>query len=279
VESVTVGRRFNIKSLLAVADRGERFLLLALSQNHVRLFDVTRFAIKEDVQARLPACKRLALNYAGADRGEQVHTALHGSLGKQGAVFHGQGGEKDTAKAELEEYFHAIHRALEPVLNQRKVPLLLAGVDYLISIFRKTCSYRQLVEHHVSGNCDFLTEQQLRAQSWEIMRPYFDRPRQSAIEKLPALSALGRGSADVEQIATAAVAGKIDVLLADIDREQPGIWDGEFSRARLCGPFADGAEDLVNLAASETLLHGGTAFVVEPVDLTTPSPLAATFRY
>jgi hypothetical protein len=250
-----------------------------VSQNRVRLFDESRHEIKEDVEAGLPTNKRVALNYVGADRGAQVHTALHGSLGKQGAVFHGQGGEKDTAKAELEEYFHAINRALEPVLNNRQLPLLLAGVDYLLPLFRKTCSYRQLVEQHVSGNCDLLTKQQLHERSWKIMRPYFDRPRRLAIEKLPELSAIGRGSADVEDIATAAVTGKIDVLLVDVNRQQPGIWDGKLGRARLCDPSVGGAEDLVNLAASETLLHGGEAFMAEPDELPTPSPLAATYRF
>src|SRR5688572_6410297 len=61
-ESVTVHRRLNIKPLLPIADRGERFLLLALSQNHSRLFDVTRSGIRAIAEKRIPESKRQALN-------------------------------------------------------------------------------------------------------------------------------------------------------------------------------------------------------------------------
>jgi hypothetical protein len=279
VESLTVHRRLNIKPLLPVADRGERFLLLALSQNHVRLLDVTRSGVKEVAVKGLPKNKRQALNYDGADRGEQIHEGMRGNLGKQAGIFHGQGGVKDTAKIDLTQFFQTINRALDPVLRQESVPLLLAGVDYLLPRFRQTSSYAHLVERHWAGNCDLLSSQQLHERSWEIMRPYFDRPRREALEKLRALLGTGKASTDIAEVAGAATTGKIDVLFVDVRREQMGTIDPNLGKAVICDRACDGSEDLVNLAMVETLLHGGTVFAAEPHESPVSRPLAAIFRY
>jgi Bacterial archaeo-eukaryotic release factor family 7 len=278
-ESLTIHSRLNIKPLLPAIDRGERFLLLALSQNHVRLLDATRSSIKEVAVKGLPQNKRQALNYDGADRGEQVHEGMRGNLGKQASIFHGQGGEKDTAKGDLVQFFQIISRALEPVLRNETAPLLLAGVDYLLPLFRHTCSYSHLFERHLAGNCDQLTNRQLHERSLEIIGPYFDRPRRDALEKLCALLGTGKASVDVAEVAEAATTGKIDVLFADVRQEQRGKFDPSPGKALVCDGACDGSEDLVNLAVAETLLHGGAVYAAERRQLPAEAVIAASYRY
>jgi hypothetical protein len=278
-ESLTVQRRLQIKPLLPVADRGERFFLLALSQNHVRLYDVTRSGIGEVVVKGLPESKRQALNYVSADRGQQVHEGMRGNLGKQAGIYHGQGGIKDTAKEDLTQYFQSINRALDPLLRKGTAPLLLAGVDYLLPIFRQTCSYPSLLERHLAGNCDLLTGEQLHERSWEIMRTYFDRPRREAMERLRALLGTGRASADVAEVAGASMSGKIEVLFVDVGQEQFGMFDASLGRGVTCDRSRDGSEDLLNLAAAESLLRGGTVFAAKPDELPNSGHVGAIFRY
>jgi len=281
-ESVTVQRRLHIKPLLAVADRGERFLLLVLGQSHVGFWEATHSTIKEVSVKDLPQSRRVALNNDSADRGEQVHSAMRGSLGslgKQAAVFHGQGGAPDTAKADVGQFFRLIDRALTPVLRQETAPLLLAGVDYLLPIFRRINSYPHLAERHLTGNCESLTRHQLRERGWEVMRPYFDRPRRLALDRVRDLGGSEKASTDVAQIVSAAANGKIETLLVDPRRDQPGIFNADSGLATLCDQPAPGSEDLVNLAVAEALLHGGSVFTAEPHEFPAPSPLAAIFRY
>jgi hypothetical protein len=278
-ESATVGRRLNIKPLLAVADRGERFLVLALSQNQVKLWEATRTAIRELAVKGLPANKREALLIDSADRGEQVHAAMRGSLGKQAAVFHGQGGEKDTAKTDIEQFFRVIDHALAPLLRHQTAPLLLAGVDYLLPIFRQVTRYPHLAERHLTGNCDLLTPLQLHERSWEVMRPYFDRPRRRALDRVRELAGTDKVSLDPAAIVTAVASGRVDVLVADAGQERYGTFDSKAGKAATCDASCAGSEDLVNLAVAETLLHGGTVFVAESRELPAQSPLAAIYRY
>ena len=278
-ESVTVGPRLNIKPLVAVADRGERFFLLALSQHQVKLWEVTRREITKIAVRGLPENMSEALAIEGADRGEQVHSGMRGNLGKQAAVFHGQGGKKDTAKTDIEQYFHAIERALKPVLRNETVPLLLAGVDYLLPIFRQITMYPHLAERHLTGNCDPFSDQQLHERAWELMQPYFDRPRRKALERLRELSGTNKVSLDPEAIVTAAYSGKIEILLSDPTRQRLGRFEPQLGKALTCEATYPGSEDLVNLAVAETLLHGGTVFPAELHEIPMQSPVAAIFRY
>jgi len=274
-ERVTVGQRLQLKPLLPIVDRGERFLLLALSQKQVRFFEATRTQIREVAVRDLPRDARSALNYATVERGEQVHSAMHVSQGKQAAVFHGQGGQKDTAKEDLGAFFEIVARALEPTLAREKAPLLLAGVDYLLPIFRQHCSYPELMARHLAGNCDQLSAAQLLERSWEIMQFYFDRPRQEALSRLQSLLGTGKAAADTASVVAAAATGKVEVLFLDPSREVLGSFDAAEAKAAIGG----GREDLVNLALLETLLHGGTAYAAQAFDLPPGQPVAAIYRY
>lgn len=278
-ESLTVQRRPNVKPLLPAADRGERFLLLVLSKNNVQLFGLGRTEIREVAVKGLSTGMREALNYDGADRGEQVHDGMRGNLGKQAGIYHGQGGVKDTAKSDVTLFFQAVNRALDPVLRNETVPLLLGGVDYLLPLFRQSCSYANLMERHLTGNCDRLTEQQLHDRSWEIMHPYFDRTHREALGKLNALLGTGKASADTAEVAVAAINGKINVLFADVHEERRGMFDANAGKAVICDGERGGSEDLVNLAVAETLLHGGVVYAAEPHEFAEKSAVAAIYRY
>jgi Bacterial archaeo-eukaryotic release factor family 7 len=278
-ESFTIGRRFNIKPLVPAIDRGERYLLLVLSQNHLQFFEATPHGFSRVTVKDLPKNKREALHLDSVDRGQQVHMGMRGSSSKHAAVFHGHGGEKDTAKTELEQFFRVASRALEPLLRHESAPLLLAGVEYLLPIFRQTCSYPHVVERHLKGNCNLLSNRQLHEQSWEIMRPFFDRPRRNALERLRALHGAGKASVDPAEVAIAATTGKVDVLLVDVEQQQWGMFDSTLGRAIIRDEGGDGGEDLVNFAVAETLLHGGTAFPASAHELPDRAVLGAIYRY
>lgn len=215
----------------------------------------------------------------GADRGEQVHEGMRGNLGKQAGIFHGQGGLKDTAKADLEGFFQIINRALDPLLCNETAPLLLAGVDYLLPIFRKTSSYAHIVERHLTGNFDLLTSHQLHERSWEIMRPYFDRPQREAFEKLRAFLGTGKASVDTAEVAVSATTGKIEALLVDAGQEQRGTFAANMTKAQVCDRVCNTGEDLVNLAVAETFEHGGVVYSAAPNQLPDGAAIAAIYRY
>jgi hypothetical protein len=58
-----------------------------------------------------------------------------------------------------------------------------------------------------------------------------------------------------------------------------GTFDPQTSRVAVHPTRQAGDEDLVNLAATQTLLSGGTVYCVAPDRMPADAPLAAVFRY
>ena len=82
-----------------------------------------------------------------------------------------------------------------------------------------------------------------------------------------------------DEVATAAVAGRIGTLLVDADRELPGRVDratGTIQAADLSDPEVD---DAIDDLAEEVLRTGGQVIVVPRDRMPTDTGPAAIFRY
>jgi hypothetical protein len=274
-----VSRRFHVKPLLPALSVGERFFILALSQNKVRFFEASRETIEEISVPNLPANMEAALNYSGADRGSQVHSAMRGSLGKQAAVFHGQGGEADTRKEELVEFFRLVDGSLQPVLRDETAPLLLAGVQYLLPIYREVNSYPHLAKEESVGNCDRLSAKRIHQRAWPIVAPLFHLEREVAAAKFLRLAGTGKASANLQEILPAAQEGRVESLFVDVHALQWGRFDPNSSAVEFHEAPQSRDDDLLDLAAAKTLLSRGAVYAVERGQVPGGDMAAAVFRY
>jgi hypothetical protein len=278
-EAVIVSRRFCVKQLLPSVSADGQYFILSASRNRVRLLEATDHACEIVAVQGLPASLKEELNLVGADRGQQVHSGMHGSLGKQGAVFHGQGGQTDTAKEELALYFRRIAAALRPVLQESVRPLVLAMVDYEAPIFRAACPYRQLAQETLSGNFDHATEQEIHALAQPIAGRIFDRAREKAAARYRELARTSRASDRLEAILPAALEGRVETLFVDCRATELGVYHPA-TRFISYGD-RDGAEmeDLLDRVAVESLLHHSLVYAVPRERMPCNATAAAIFRY
>jgi hypothetical protein len=260
-ELLFVQPRFHIKPLLPLLSGSERFFILALSRNCVRFFQASRHAIEVLDIPGLPKNMEAALNYSGADRGSQLHSAMHGRLGKQAAVFHGQGGKSDTQKDDLAQYFRQVEAALQPVLRDESTPMLLAGVEYELPIFREVSRYSYIVAPEaVKGNCDYLSPAQLLTRAWPLMAPLCQRAREDAKRRYLQLQGSGRVLADIHKIVPAARQGRVDTLFVDVRALLWGSFDPDSDQVETHEPPRPSDEELLDLAATQTLSHRGKVY-------------------
>nr|NIL96099.1 hypothetical protein [Planctomycetales bacterium]NIM07991.1 hypothetical protein [Planctomycetales bacterium]NIN07469.1 hypothetical protein [Planctomycetales bacterium]NIN76575.1 hypothetical protein [Planctomycetales bacterium]NIO33763.1 hypothetical protein [Planctomycetales bacterium] len=178
-ESLNVGNRVAVKSLLPLLGGQGHFYILAISQNKVRLLKATRDEFKE-LDLAIPQDMTSALNYDQPQEISQAHSASAGR-GKQAAVFHGQGGGPDASKEELQQYCRMIDTAVQAAVRDQPGPLVLAGVEYVLSIYRNGSSYDRLVADSLQGNTDRLTPHELHAQAWPIAQVALQEPRAEAM--------------------------------------------------------------------------------------------------
>lgn len=277
-QTVVVNRRFQVKPLLPLLGSNNRYYVLAFSQNRVRFFEGKRFRMRELTIDGLPSNIEQALNLDGADRGSQVHSAMRGSLGKQAAVFHGQGGEREAVKDDLAQYFRVIDGALHRTLRDQRAPLYLAAVQYLLPIYREVSSYAHIAKNDFPGNPDHLSAHELHARVAPLAESCAENAKEEATAKYHQLAGTGKASDDIRQIVPAAHQGQIETLFVDRSDHQWGEFDPSTGKVELRSPPEPADDDLLDYAAVQTLLHRGAVYAVARDRLPSP-PAAAVFRY
>jgi len=275
-ECVIVTDRFHIRPLLPLLSGDGRYYILALSQNKVRLLQGTHYSVNEVSLADIP--KNLAETLRDDDSWKelQMHSGRSGGQGKFSSVTHGS--EVDS-KENIKRYFRRIDKGLHELVKDERVPLMLAGVDYLHPIYKEVNTYSHLMEAGVGGNPERLSAQELHAQAWTVVRPYFQKAQDEAVGQYKQFINSGRASNRVRKIIPAASHGRIELLFVVPDFQQWGTFDPSTDELHLHKKERAGDEDLLEFTAIQTLLNGGTVYVVEPGTMPDTGSSAAVFRY
>jgi hypothetical protein len=199
--------------------------------------------------------------------------------GKEGRVFYGEGGV-DVQKKNLEGYFREIDRALVPYLRNfgDEAPLIFCGVKHLFPLYREVASYAHLYEEPITGNFDRAATTDLLVKANQVLTPYWEKQREHDRQQLEERLGSPRVSADVDSILPAAFDGKVAVLFVAGNAWLDGTYNAQTRRCTLGGDSPENV-DLLNVAAAETLLHGGRVYTVKAKDLPAGVVTSALFRY
>jgi hypothetical protein len=218
-----------------------------------------------------------ALNLQCADRGEQVHSGMRGDLGKEAAVFHGQGGHRDTIKEELIEYLRVIDNSIRPLLGAQAWPLILAGVEYELAMFRELSEYDHVADEQLHGALDYVVDRALFKQAMPLARASAVTKRRRAIAKYKRLTDTIQATDEIDEIVPAAYEGRIECLLVDVRCELCGRYDPATHLLDL-EIEADPEADLIEAAVAQTISHNGNVYAVRD-EFPTKKALRAVIRY
>ena len=288
-ELVVTGNRFHLKPLFPIIASNNRFYLLTLSQNKVRLFQGTHYSISEVETHEIPKSMLDALAYEEEEESLQHHTT-GGEAGGEAAgdpegIIHGQGvasEDKRRPKDKLVRFFRDIDQGVQQTLEDENTPLLLAGVEYYLPFYREVNSYTHLVEDQiVAGNPDGLSPKELQQKAWELMEPLFLEEQENALDAFRQLRGNGEklASDELTEIVPASFFSRIDTAFVPIEKHLWGNYDSESNTVEVHGDHEVGDEDLLDFVAVFTYLNGGTVHALRPENMPTDKPLAATFRY
>jgi hypothetical protein len=257
---------------------------LALSQQDIRLLECRHNSVREIELKDVPKSLDETLQYdeTAKDGQRRMSTPKGGTNNsfQQAGSFHGQGSpDQDKFHRDIEQFFNAVDGGLHKYLRNKRAPLVLAGVEYLLPIYRGATSYQHIVDGGITGNPENLKPEELQAQAWEIVEPLFLQAQQEAIDHYKELTVTGRASNNLEEVVPAAYYGRVEELFVAVGVQQWGSFNPETSTIDLHPEAQPGDEDLLNAAAIQTLLNGGTVYAVEPEKVPDETPLAAVFRY
>jgi hypothetical protein len=283
-EMVVVGSRFQLKPLLPLLTGDGLFYILALSQEQVRLFACTQQNVSEIRLENVPQSVDDALQRDSPD--EEIQFRINTSRGgtnnpfTQSGSYHGVGSpDTDRDRLYILEFCRAIDRALQDILHGQQAPMVIAAVEYLMPIYHQANSYPNLLESGITGNPENLKPEELRDRVWEIVKPHFLESQQAAIAQYHDLAGSGRTSTELKEAVAAAHYGRVDRLFVANGEQHWGTFNPDLNQVELHADMKPGDQDLLNLAAIQTILNGGTVYAVEPDQVPEDAPLAAVFRY
>ena len=209
-------------------------------------------------------------------------TRTPGGKGERPAIFHGHGvASADDPKDYILRYFHRVDEGLRDLLRDEQAPLVLAGVDYLHPIYKEANSYPYLLDEGITGNPEELRAEELHEQAWAIVQPLFLAAHKKAAAQYRQLAGAGseQASNDLKEVVPAAYHGRVETLFVAVGPQRWGTFDLDTSEVYLHQEAEPSDEDLLDLAAVQTLSNSGTVYAVEPEKVPDEAPLAAVFRY
>lgn len=283
-ETVVVSDRLHLKPLIPLFSHDAHFYVLALSLDEVRLLHGTahgmnEIELPEDVPASLP--ESLQMDDPEARLNVRTTSTSYRGEGDQPSTFHGHSPEDDR-KVGIKRYCQQVDNAISDLLDGDDTPLILAGVEYVQTIYREVNSYGHLVAEGIAGNPENAELEDLHGKAWALIEPLIAQDRQEALERYRALDGSNDDQAadDLERVVTAAHYGKVDTLFVLRDKHVWGSFDPQTSEVHIQDDASPDASDLLDAAAVQTLKNSGTVYVVnDAADMPSETAVAAVLRY
>lgn len=263
-DTVQVSDRFYVKPLLRAIAFPQTALVLALSENHVRLIEI--FADLAPSEVRVPQLPKSAADAVGR--------ASVNNLTQNTRIANAEG-----QTVLLRQYARKIDAALRAVLAGRDTPLILAATEPLGPIFRTVNSSPSLLAEGISVSPDRLSGSELAEAARAILDQHYRDMIDDARRLYETRSGERRATTSVDEAASAATRGAVEVLLVDIDKTVPGTVsdvDGAVTRAAV----ADARSyDILDEIAGRAISTGAKFLAVRQDDIPEGAPLAAVLRF
>jgi hypothetical protein len=279
-EVAIVADNFHTKPLRRLLQSLDRYQVLGVTRQRIRLFEGNRDTIDEvPLHPDVPATITDALGEELTD--PHLTVASYGGVGSGASdMRHGHGSKKDEVNVDTERFFRVIDRAiLEHHSRPSGLPLVLAALAEHHDRFRKVTHNPQLVDKAIAINPEGVSADVLRERAWEVMQPRYQARIDALGETFGRARAKGLASDDLEEVGAAIAAGRVGTLLVDADRKIGGHFDetsGAIVPGELTNPHID---DVLDDLAEHVEKRNGEAFVLPAAQMPSDTGVAAIFRF
>ncbi|WP_029031364.1 hypothetical protein [Salinarimonas rosea] len=260
---IEISDRFHIKPLAPLLTNRHDAYVLELEQRRVRLLRVDEGQVTEVEDTGLP---------------KDLDDFVEHERTPENTVTSGiqQSSEK---KIRQRQFAHHVEQVMRRVLQGRRTPLVLAGVESILGFYREVNTYPHLAEEAIAGNQSRTGDEEIAERARAIVDARFDRALAEALARVDELRNVGKGSSDLSEIARAAEEGRVDTLVVSLDETVYGrLEDG-------IGSFVPGEEasvatyDVLDEIVGRTVRTGGRVLAAHADRLPEGLKAAATFRY
>jgi len=276
-EQTFVNSSFLISPVLPAVINKEEFYLLVLSKHDAKFFHGNEYGLQRIEVNGLPKGMADVVHFEEKE-GQDLFRRGSGGADRS-AAFHGQGEQLDD-KVNISLYFQEVDKTLfAEILHDKNKPLLLAGVEYLIPIYRGISKYKNIADIAITGNMEYEDIHAIFQKARALMAPYFEQQTKAALKNYYNQIATPNTSSMAEKVIPASYFAQVSDLFI---RKNTNLW-GKFNendnKLEIHEKKQDGDICLLNKAAAKTYINGGRVYVLEKEQMPKESIIAASFRF
>jgi hypothetical protein len=279
-ELAVVADNFHVKPLMRISQSADRFQILAIDRETVRMFEGDRDVLAEIEPA--PGVPRTIEEALGEELTEpHLSVASHGGGGGSNVTMrYGSGSRADEVDSDTEKFFRAVDRAVtEHHSKPSGLPLILAALPQYHPVFRAVSGNAALVEEKIDIHPDALSINEFRVRAWTALEPRYRARFAHLTDQYAESASKGLASDNLSELGAAAHSGRVGTVFIEAERQIHGNVDSETGAITLAGPNEDGLDDVIDDIAEMVLRKKGEVLVVSADQMPTRTGIAAIFRY
>jgi hypothetical protein len=276
---VRVARHFDVRTLVALEAAHKSFSVLGLSQKRTRILKCT-----EDTFPEVPFPPGFPSNLADAMQTSQPDHVLDNrmtagpSIGT-GTVMFGTTTDREAKDEYLLHFFRDVDNAVNALMRGSGEPLVAAGVEHEIALYRRVNTYPELLEAGVQGAPDGMGSGELHRRALELLNAREQEPGRAVPADFDRRVSFGLASTHIQEIVPAAFAGRVLQFFFQANAKYAGVYDAARQMVKRPEDTFETPVDLIELAAYQTILQGGEARILAAKAMPEGAAVCALFRY
>ena len=278
-EQVIAGPRFHLKPILRLLLADTDFYALKVGLGGSRLYYGNRYSVHPVDVPGMPDGMEDALRYDDFDTPHKTGQRMPAQHGAQATAIHAHATAEEKLNRDIDRYLRRLERSVSEYLNGSQEPLVLAGTEYVLPVYRAHNRYRALLDEDVATNPNSLDEDALREAVWQRIEPGFRERRRQAVEQFNSFHGHGRTGEGAEELAPAAIQGRVQTVFARTGEPVWGSISPDGTSVEVHGKKQPGDVDLVDVVTVKSFMQDADVHLDPEEDLTTTLPVAAILRY
>jgi len=278
-EQVIAGPRFHLKPILRLLLADTDFYALKVGLGGSRLYYGNRYSVHPVDVPGMPDGMEDALRYDDFDTPQKTGQRMPAQHGAQATAIHAHATAEEKLNRDIDRYLRRLERSVSEYLNGSHEPLVLAGTEYVLPVYRAHNRYRALLDEDVATNPNSLDEDALREAVWQRIEPGFRERRRQAVEQFNSFHGHGRTGEGAEELAPAAIQGRVQTVFARTGEPVWGSISPDGTSVEVHGKKQPGDVDLVDVVTVKSFMQDADVHLDPEEDLTTTLPVAAILRY
>lgn len=278
-DEIFTNTSYYLSPILPLFINRDYFYVLVFSKKQAKLYRADEFGIVHIPVPEMPNGIDDVVHFEEKDDQNLFRTDTSGA--GQGANFHGVGSGKPDEKTNIAMYFDEVDETLwKSVLSTENVPLVLAGVDYMIPIYKSVAKYKHIWNDALTGSYEHEDMNSLYQQVIVKMDSYFRERHDKAKAMYGNQSATALTSSIPDDVIPAAYYSRVWHLFVARNEHIWGTFDELNNKSTIHDSQEDGDEDMLDKAMMRTILNGGEVHILDQQEMPVPdAKVCALMRY